>query len=204
MYRMLVKLYEPKELLIPEDIVVTVVRRLGMNDKHDTMITKTAKDLVYKEEGYTLLGSILEPLCTLYNTLRFNKKDMVVLSDASAKNAEAYLAKIIAPTLIRYQDIYTVIPVVDDNDVPIHLKGGEDTFKHEARWNYVLDTMIYAFEYSSDAERRQELLYETAKEAFPNNTKLQEAKFKDDLDKVLKKVHNGHRLFGKYYKDLWT
>jgi hypothetical protein len=103
------------------------------------------------------------------------------------------LGHIILPMLKQLKENAAGAGMVADEDVPDELKLTSAPPKqhwcvddnHFKRWNYVLDEMIWAFEYTLD-----EFAYD------PNQT-LEEYKILDAREK------NGFRLFGKYYKNLW-
>jgi hypothetical protein len=101
------------------------------------------------------------------------------------------LAHIILPMLKQLNKVKHGAPNVDDEDVPEELKSTsappkEDVWdtdaNHFKRWDWVMNEMIWAFEY----------------------------KLKDtDLDDIdiweanAVRAKNGFRLFGKYYEALW-
>ena len=75
--------------------------------------------------------------------------------------ADHTLGMIIAPTLKKLKEHQHGYPHVDNEDVPEELRmndadreklenNGEVDSKHEARWNYILDEMIWAFEQHAD------------------------------------------------------
>ncbi len=149
-------------------------------------------------------------------------------------SADHTLAMIIAPTLRKLKEVQHGYPHVDNDDVPEELRfelteeekqnwDGSVDEKHEARWNYILDEMIWAFEqhadpYDNDAQfhHNPEQL-EMTFQPLEDNPKLSTMGFnhqKDPskppywVDKEGKKKHhermtNGVRLFAKYYEALW-
>ena len=139
------------------------------------------------------------------------------------------LALIIVPMLKQLKEKQHGAPNVDDEDVPENLRSTSakpkendwdtDEF-HFARWDFVLDEMIFAFEHIADTDWEDQLhsgkidlewicknpeetdkekhLWET-KEG-PNHT----YKFdQEGFNAVNKRIDNGLRLFGKYYRNLW-
>ena len=145
------------------------------------------------------------------------------------------LAQIIAPMLRQLRKDQHGAGFVEDCDVPEHLQKiysppvnedeGETDVNHFARWEWVLDEMIWAFEqlegegdwqeqYNSgvyDAEfkptDRTRLSKETGKMeptyefvTGPNHTHVFD---RENSDKHFARMQNGYRLFGKYYTDLW-
>jgi hypothetical protein len=149
-------------------------------------------------------------------------------------SADHTLAMIIAPTLKKLKEHQHGYPHVDNEDVPEHLQitkedreklehDGTVDSKHEARWNYVLDEMIWAFEqhadpYDNDAQFHHnsdqlEIVFTPLDDGKPGST-LSFNHQKDLtkpaywVDREGKKNHhermnNGVRLFAKYYEALW-
>lgn len=133
------------------------------------------------------------------------------------------LALIALPMLKKLREDTQGAPFVDDEDVPEDLRSTAAPAKaneydtddnHFARWDYVLDEMIYAFEQSvSDDEpdfwitRPEGMYFERCKD----NSQLSEMKYdvEGELDREAyeayhARIKNGFRLFGKYYQGLWT
>ena len=142
-------------------------------------------------------------------------------------NMDGTLADIILPMLKQLQKDKHGAPHVDDEDVPIELQSWTSPAKEEydvdghhfARWDYVLNEMIFAFEHKADDnwkdvfcsgehdlksvpcnwdENGKPTLYTF--EQGPNHT------YKCDYDGIRetqKRITNGFRLFGKYYEGLW-
>lgn len=95
-------------------------------------------------------------------------------------SADYTLALIISPTLKKIREAKQGAPWVDDEDVPSELRSFNGTLEGcldsnwFLRWDYVLDEMIYAFD----------------------------AIINQSDDEV--RIDNGLRLFGKYYRGLWS
>jgi hypothetical protein len=138
------------------------------------------------------------------------------------------LASIVLPMLKQLKKDKHGSPFVDDTDVPENLRSTSAPPKeneydtdanHFARWDWVMDEMIFAFECKNDDSweekfRSGELDMLTVACAWdengkptmyewvdgPNNT------YKCDYDGmrvVQARITNGFRLFGKYYEGLW-
>ena len=138
------------------------------------------------------------------------------------------LALIIVPMLKQLKARQHGAPNVDDEDVPENLRSINakpkedwevDEF-HFDRWNYVMDEMLFAFEHIADDSWQDQFhsgkidlkwicinpeetdkekhLWET-KEGLNHTFKVD----KDGLDAYNKRIDNGLRLFGKYYRNLW-
>ena len=142
------------------------------------------------------------------------------------------LSPIILPMLKQLKATQHGAPFVDDEDVPEELKSTSAPPKenewdtddnHFARWEYVLDEMILAFEHKvddswQDAFRsgvadyitvpvdaegievaKGEHKYYQMKDG-PNHTYQCDY---EGMQMVEKRIQNGFRLFGKYYQALW-
>jgi hypothetical protein len=138
------------------------------------------------------------------------------------------LSPIILPLLKQLQATKHGSPFVDDEDVPEELKSTSAPPKenewdiddnHHARWEYVLNEMIFAFEHKADDDW-QEQYYSGTHDIIsvpcewdadgrptlyqmkdgPNNT------WKCDwegMQVVEARIQNGFRLFGRYFQNLW-
>ena len=138
------------------------------------------------------------------------------------------LSPIILPMLRQLKENQHGAGFVDDEDVPEELKSTSAPAKenewdtdanHFARWDYVLNEMIFAFEHKADDswedafrsgehdlihvpcewdEAGRPTMYQM-KEG-PNNT------YKCDyegMQVVEARIQNGFRLFGRYFQNLW-
>lgn len=146
---------------------------------------------------------------------------------------DSTLAHIILPMLKQLKKEKHGSPHVEDKDVPKHLRstsakplteeeqknGTTDEYFH-ARWDWVLDEMIFAFEnvldddwqsqfYSGETdwywkgtefnEKGKAIFYEIKNG--PNHTfKVDE----EGMKAYHERMKNGLRLFGKYYENLWS
>lgn len=151
------------------------------------------------------------------------RKISVRIDDYDTWNADATLAHVILPLLKRFKELSTSAPMVDDDDVPENLRSSvsppakdhdpdldENYF---ARWNWVLDEMIFAFEsyfndyesqfYSGEADYKFKDTGDGYSEMYhgENHTLTVD---RDGLTAYESRINNGLRLFGKYYKGLWT
>lgn len=137
------------------------------------------------------------------------------------------LAHIIHPMLVQIKETKHGSPFVDDKDVPKHLRStaappkknewDTDEF-HEARWDWVLDEMIWAFECMLDEDwdsqfhsgefdytwEKSDIEYDGEKtyqmKEGPNHTHVFDKKA---YDKAWKRRNHAMILFGKYYHALW-
>ena len=154
-------------------------------------------------------------------------------------NMDRTLALIVLPMLKQFKEKKHGSPFVDLEDVPEHLRttnteeyDEQSTFDfyrdHEvkegdcdihARWEWVMDEMIFAFEHHLDDswqekyrsgvidwnsvpckwdENGNATLYKM--ENGPNHT--YECDY-EAIENIQKRIDNGFRLFGKYYRGLW-
>jgi len=116
----------------------------------------------------------------------------IVIHPYDTWNMDHTLALLIVPMLKQLKETKHGAPNVDCIDVPMKLqptqlevvryreegKTDKNFFK---RWDYVIDEMIWAFEQIIN----------------DNNVDL------EGLDYHNKRIENGTRLFGKYYRSLW-
>lgn len=135
------------------------------------------------------------------------------------------MAVIIAPMLRQLRDTKVSYPLVSDKDVPPELRTRKKDYSNEkkdlAKWDYVLNEMIFAFEtyekrvltnydweeqfQSGEIDMKWvETEYE-GKTAFtmetgPNHTFHVD---RESMDKYANRLQNGFALFGKYYLNLW-
>jgi hypothetical protein len=156
------------------------------------------------------------------------KIDYVKIDRYDTWSMDHTLADIILPMLKQLNTEKHGAPHVDDEDVPEELKSTsappkEDEYdvdgNHFARWEWVMNEMIFAFECKVDESWRDKFssgvhdmksvpckwdengkptLYSF--EEGPNHT------YKCDFEgmqKVEKRIQNGYRLFGRYYEALW-
>ncbi len=106
------------------------------------------------------------------------------------------LALIIVPMLKQLRDTKHGSPLVDDEDVPPHMRYSDPKISEEGwdmgdnwvhyKWEWVLNEMIWTFEQlvkDDDIERYRLDL-------------VNQIEYNDRID-------NGLRLFGKYYRGLW-
>ena len=139
------------------------------------------------------------------------------------------LSVIITPMLKMLKDDKMGFPLVDDEDVPEDMRTGpypsEPPYhddRHEAKWNYILDEMIFAFE-TIENEIRYDIdwteKYYTGKADYLSKEVIIDGEtlwemyegpahtLKCDrvgLNAEAARISNGFRLFGKYYQNLWS
>lgn len=129
----------------------------------------------------------LSKICEWVHSLK-RRRVRVHIHRYDTWNMDTTLAHVILPMLDQLRSTKHGSPHVDDEDVPAHLRSTAALPKENdwdtdsnwhARWEWVLDHMIEAF-----------------------NSKLDEDA--DDSDPAVQRLRTeGFRLFGKYYEALW-
>lgn len=127
-------------------------------------------------------------LCEWIHSKR-SRKIKVRIHQYDTWNMDNTLAHIVVPMLKQLQTTKHGAPCTDDEDVPEELRSTSAPPKanewdtdanHFKRWDYILDEMIFAFEYERDDQGCEV-----------------------GNDELHARVRNGFRLFGKYYTHLW-
>ena len=174
--------------------------------------------------------NMLNPICIgLQKVLDFihPKINYVKIDRWDTWSMDHTLAYIILPMLKQLKDSKHGAPNVDDEDVPKELQSiyafPKEEYdvdgNHFARWDWVLDEMIFAFECKNDeswqdAYRSGEIDWKSEACGWDENGKATMYKHVDgpnhtyecDYDgmKVVEdRIQNGFRLFGRYYQNLW-
>lgn len=166
-------------------------------------------------------------VCKSVNWIKecFERKIEIKLHNYDTWNMDHTLALIILPMLKQLKATKHGAPNTDDEDVPKYLratsaerkkanKTGDTDDKFFARWEWILDEMIWAFEQMVDDDSDQkfysgEMDWEFVPTENPNFNELREtpkSTFKVDREGLKKhhdRITNGTRLFGKYYQSLW-
>lgn len=137
------------------------------------------------------------------------RKIYVKLHSYDTWNMDETLKHIIHPMLVQLKATKQGSGLIDDDDVPDHLKStvcpGENEWVSDGnlhnRYEYVLDEMIWAF----NPELTDEEFFEHPEESTGNL--LQDVKAikidRKGLDAFEARKQNAYRLFGKYYQTLW-
>jgi hypothetical protein len=145
---------------------------------------------------------------------RRKRKEKVKLHGYDTWSADHTLALIIFPMLKQLRDTKCGSPLVDSKDAP-GISNNDEAI-HE-RWTYVLNEMIWAFEQIAYEDEGHKYYYVPYKK---NETVLrmkigdkyyeteEQARERGKLDmkkyrEYNKRIDNGLRLFGKYYRGLW-
>ena len=160
------------------------------------------------------------------------KIDYVKIDRYDTWNMDHTLALMILPMLRQLKQDKHGAPLVDDEDVPEHLRSTaappkEDEYdvdgNHFKRWDWVIDEMIFAFECKNNDDWDREFWSgevgdmvwtktgETAHNPVTGKEEtLSELTFTgnhtcdwEGRSAMQKRMTNGFRLFGKYYEGLW-
>ena len=196
-----------------------------------------------EEEDYTWYDKIVMRCFAKIYKLAFpinqwsnkrKRKVKVHVDSYDVWGADHTLAMIIAPTLKKLKEHKHGYPHVDNEDVPEELRFSKDDkeklehdgtvdAKHEARWEWVLDEMIWAFEQHADPNDGEDQFHHNSDQLEMVFTPLEDGSKRSSLtmnyqkdpnkpaywvDEEGKKKHherkaNGVRLFAKYYEALW-
>lgn len=169
--------------------------------------------------GEKLSNTWLNDLCEWIQNKR-QRTVKVTIHNYDVWSMDYTLALIVYPMLLRLRDTKHGAPSVDDDDVPEELRSsstepltdeqkyrGELDENYFKRWDYVMDEMIFAFEkLAQDTDWESE--YQSGE--FDHSKKIGEpgwtGTFTSDYEAikaVYKRIDNGLRLFGKYYRGLW-
>ena len=145
----------------------------------------------------------------------FEKKQQKIrvhIDDWDIWSADVTLAHIALPLVEKLRDESQGFFEVDNEDVPEELRATELQIVHKeidgtiddngvARWTYVLNEMIFAFEHIIDNDWEDEY-YNVEwidKKVFPKVECLD----REGLVATHERITNGCRLFGKYFRALW-
>jgi hypothetical protein len=129
-------------------------------------------------------------------------------------SADHTLALIIAPLLKALKHDKHGAPLVDDEDVPEHLRSTaapapefawDIDDNHFKRWDWVLDEMIWAMEQIVIDDDSRFYDHSEVDDDADLNTQLKQMKVDSiALEQHHQRIVNGCVLFGKYFQSLWS
>jgi hypothetical protein len=187
--------YGPYQIV---DMIFFWIDRKGIfpddDPRHERWDYKLAEKL-----GDWLADTWVSDFCNwLYN--KRTRKIRIHIDPYDTWSMDHTLSYIIHPMLEQLKESKHGSGHVDDEDVPEHLRstaapeltenekdwGYTDALWH-SRWEWVLDEMIFAHE-SQFNDWEDEYF---------------DKKDYEGMKEIEKRIHNGFRLFGKYYQGLW-
>ena len=188
---------------------------------------KNWENIDYDEPWVEKWADRLLPFCNLLKKIRevINPyRCKVKIHNYDTWNMDATLASIIYPLLKQLKEQKQGYGFVDDADAPEELNSkyapAENQYEWDqnakARWDWVLDEMIWAFE-QLDNDNWEEQFHSGESDIDfqpcennpnlhtlvhgPNHTHKFDA---EGYKKFSARIDNGLTLFGKYYRGLWT
>ena len=185
-------------------------------DYDEPLIEKWADRLQPFSKAYQAVMDFIHP-----------KIDYVKIDRYDTWSMDHTLADIILPMLKQLNAEKHGAPHVDDEDVPMELQSWTSPAKdeydtdgnHFARWDWVMNEMIFAFECKADDTWQEKFSSgehdmksvpckwdENGKPTLYNFEKGPNDTYKCDYEgmrEVQKRITNGFRLFGRYYENLW-
>jgi hypothetical protein len=137
------------------------------------------------EERYEKLVDFVQPFFEWLDSKR-QRIVKVHIDKYDTWSMDYTLALVVLPMLKQLKETKHGAPLVDDCDVPEELRRSSappaEDYQTDSnwflRWDYVMDEMIFAFEYITQKDDE----------------------FNSEIDK---RVNTGLKLFGKYYRGLW-
>lgn len=179
------------------------------------------------ERSLEWLDDKVQAFYNIFNRLYFDEREQKVsvkIDRWDTWSMDHTLADIILPMLIQLKETKHGAPNVDDEDVPAELQSkyavepgnsliGTTDSNWFARWDWVMDEMIFAFANKVDdsweeqfSTGEMDIVWEKLPNGYsemkhgPNHT------YETDWDgrkAYQERISNGFRLFGKYYENLW-
>jgi hypothetical protein len=145
------------------------------------------------------------------------RTEIIKIDDYDVWSMDSTLSLIVVPMLKKLKECKHGAPHVDLADVPKHLhptQAQQKKFKNLGdtdpeffkRWDWVMDEMIWAHEQiisdDGDGQFYDHSLANDPKDDL--NTQVRKIKVdRKGLEAYHKRIDNGLRLFGKYYRNLW-
>ena len=168
---------------------------------------------------------VLEPVCRIWQRLLdlvHPRIEYVKLDRWDTWSFDHTLAEIILPGLRQLKETKQGAPWTDDKDVPKELRSNVAEPKenewdidslHFKRWDWILNEEIWAFEQLTKDDAESQFFDHSAYDG----SRLGTDEWLDDLTNAVSKVKydkeghaawqkrmdNGFRLFGKYYRNHW-
>jgi hypothetical protein len=200
------------------------VEKLGEWLAHGYVEPEVGREVgkVYKLKRKNQKGTIISNFLVWVDDKR-ERTIKVKLDSWDTYSADHTLAYIILPVLQKLKEDDAGIPMVSDEDVPEELRSTNAGVKAnqwdlddnaEARWEWILNEMIFAFESKVNDGEWEDQFYTSGtgeieyKHLENGNVELlPDTRLKVDregLKSYQDRITNGFMLFGKYYESLWT
>lgn len=175
------------------------------------------KEIDYDDPLIEKLAKFLTPFCLALQKMLnvINPQIQYVKIDYwDTWSADYTISRLVVPLLQQLKKDKHGAPSIDDEDVPEEIRSTSAPSKENdydidgnwfKRWEYVLDEMIWAHEQIIKPDGDTEF-YDHSEVDYSKGIRYQVSKIKVDsegLDKYNKRIENGLRLFGKYYRGLW-
>lgn len=146
--------------------------------------------------GEKLADTKLADLCEWIHSKR-TRTVKIKIHNYDTWNLDDTLSMIILPLLFEFRKNKSGYPMVADEYVPEALQSKNARPKVNeydpdnlapARWDYVLEEIMYAFRYTNIENMHMERF-----DSFDSNTRIE----------LEKRVQNGFKLFGIFYRAMW-
>jgi hypothetical protein len=160
------------------------------------------------------IDSTIQGLYNIINKFWFDKQERnisVKIDSHDIFNMDITLGYIVLPMLKEIRKHKHGAPLVDNGDVPDHLHRDESEHDNMydiddhwfERWDYIIDEMIWTFESILDDDFENKFYVFEDDEQSTFGTKI--TKYDKEEHMIAEeRIKNGLRLFGKYYRGLWT
>mgnify|MGYP001064062759 CR=1 FL=1 len=161
-----------------------------------------------------VIDSTIQSFYNIINKFWFDKQERkisVKIDSHDIFNMDVTLGYIVLPMLKEIRKHKHGAPLVDNGDVPEYLHRDESEHDNMydiddhwfQRWDYVIDEMIWTFEsiLDDDFENKFYVFEDDEQSTFGSKITNYD---KEGHMMAEERIENGLRLFGKYYRNLWT
>ena len=188
------------------------------------------REVDYEETWVQRLNTVLEPVCAGWMKLAnlvYPQINYVKIDRWDTWSMDHTLADIVLPMLRQLKATKHGSPMVDDEDVPVHLQSAgfkkskkrkpknagnpdihavdmdNDDTLHD-RWDWVLNEEIWAFEQLVDEHAEDKFFNHTESKGLPWEADYVPPGYDAEGHRAWQaRMDNGFRLFGKYYRCHW-
>ena len=143
-----------------------------------------------------IIFRILRPVNVFKDKFFNGRKIKIKVHDYDVWNADYTMAELIYHVLLKYKDDPNAFLTVDKVDAP-------EGMKRQQRYEYVIDEMIWTFDCLRTGDYMDQYIVDEVEDesAFMG---IRVNLDKDKMDEIEQRIENGLRLFGKYFRALWT